>query len=1568
MKKFLIVIAGSMLAGALLAMGITDEVKIGGVQGKVVMRENGQPLSDVLVVLTRAEDEKTFTDRNWSARTKPDGTFSIRNIPAGDYDLEADAKEHSLEDSRVTVAEGASTLVAVTLKPNDPRLSLDTGRRVLAPGEPIKIDVEGFVPNITELKLAIYRISLARIASEGGLRAALSPISESRDAKLYANLGKIVWTDTQQIKRTDVEGAFVGPLKLPTLPEGLYVVHCRGGKLDADSFLNISHIALVAKTWDKGAVCYVTDIRTGSPIANATLLRKSNKSTTECGHTDAKGLAKLGGSSEKGQDVLFAQMGDSVAACDFEGRNEDGNGDDDNSDPNTRVFSYADRPIYKPGDTVLFKAIVRHLDGDRLVLPKISPATVKIFDPQENLLETQHVSMSSHGTLHGSFTSSTEAAPGVYRIDIQADGGKDSYYANLAAYRKPDFSIKVTPSAPMFVSGDQASATVECQYFFGGPVVGAKVSATVFRNPHWEDFEDEEENGNSGNEEDSGDGDFHGGEYVREVEGTTDGTGKAILKFSTSLDPESAGANVTSPRLWDYDYSMQVRVEESDTASFEGSGSFLVTRGDFRVSASTDPFIATVGQRANLTVSATTYDKQPKPVSGQQFNITIGQETYTKHTVVYEPLKQLTAVTDSSGKATVPVDVGHAENLKIEVSGKDQHGRAIQTRTYLYVEGSPFYSDQSSSKLTVKLDKKTYHSGDTAKVLVATNSPGGQALMTVQAEGVLHYQLLDLSKGSSIVHLPVDDSMTPNVFVSVAYVHDRNFVETERKLTCVRVDRKLNIELTPSTAKALPGSTVSIRVRTTDSGGRGVPANLSVGVVDESIYALRKDTTDIVSGLYPERQDLVQTAYSFPDIYLDGGDKAGGNVAIRRKFRDTAQWTPEVQTDGNGDAVCEVTLPDNLTSWRATAVGATDDTVVGMGTTNIRASKPLMVRLLTPQFLVATDQQEMTASITNDSGGAIDLDFRIRSTGVQIADSGTKRLHLDQAQTMDLPLEVQAAAVSGQADMVAEVRAEEGQTDAVDGTFPILPHGRLVTDHASGILNGSGKVELNALPNRDTGSGGLDVVVTPGVATAMLQSIDQLVQYPYGCVEQTMSRFLPAILVTNALKGTSFDDPKLDTRAAKIAVDGFQRLIKMQHGDGGWGWWQYDDSSVFMTGWVLDGIAQAKSIGYSPPGNLDIDKALHWAADRLEKPANDDKQELLFLAYAAAENGKLDKPKGILNGIDLRRADPGEVAVAAMLAKQVNETQMESQCIDKLRDLVERDQYFNNKRDIWTADENRALALAALSRLDPKDPAIPGLLHELNQDRGCFGWYSTRETSLALQSLCSYLKLNPQSVAPSDVTISLNGKKIRTVHVVPGSTDIPDLRLNVPIANLTPGKNELTFTAKGGAPYYSVQLRQYDVEDVLPQPLDASDIHVTRSYLRMAPMRLPDGTTSLQPDPTPVSVVHHGDIIRCEITVQCTHPVSYVMVEDPIPSNCQVTDREDVDEASDWTDWWASIVIRDDRVSLFADAMPAGTHKLTYMMRAQGLGSSTALPTYVEDMYRPSLNSSGGGSPLTVSQ
>ena len=487
--------------------------------------------------------------------------------------------------------------------------------------------------------------------------------------------------------------------------------------------------------------------------------------------------------------------------------------------------------------------------------------------------------------------------------------------------------------------------------------------------------------------------------------------------------------------------------------------------------------------------------------------------------------------------------------------------------------------------------------------------------------------------------------------------------------------------------------------------------------------------------------------------------------------------------------------------------------------------------------------------------------------------------------------------------------------------------------------------------------------------SGMMQSLDSLVQFPYGCVEQTMSRFLPAVLVTHAIKGTRLDQPKLQTRAAAIAADGFARLQKMQHADGAWGWWNYDDSDPFMTAWVLDGLKRSAQAGYPPPSNLSTETTLKWSLDRLKAPFKQDSlRTRLFLAHAVAEYGKEEEALHAIEALNLSKADRGDLALDVLAANECGAKSLRDAALSRLLAALDQGPAEDENWAFWNEGEYNSLTLLALEKVRPDDPHIPSLVNRLNAKRGCWGWESTRASSLAIAALCQFLKSNPEITSPDQIEVSLNGNHLKTADLDPAGAEVPDLRIEIPISKLKTGANRLILKASGGQPAFAYECRQFDVSSVLPAAIKDKSLQIQRSYYRLEPRQMPDGTQKLLPSDLPISSAHTGDIVRCEITIRSSRPIEFLMIEDPIPSNMRVTDREDPGEDQKWSYWWSSMVIRDDRVSLFARFMPAGVNKLSYVMRAEGEGTACALPTEAELMYRPEVSASGEGFDFKVSR
>lgn len=1573
MRRLLGLILALAVASAFLSYGITTEVPMGRVYGRVVMEENGRPLKNTLVILTPANETKDDRPAKRYALTDETGRFNMANLPAGDYDIEASSKRHHLKEEIVTVVEGQPKLLNIEMAPIERYLQLYASQQVFPPSQKPSIEVHGFLEE-NKMSVTVRKLSLEAMARRDGIQTTLSALSRPEDNPSPVDpndVSSVISRTTDDIKETDPEGAFVKPLPMPQLGQGFYWVVCEAGAVRSSVFLNISQIAMITKSDGKRSLGYVVDIETGKPIAGAKILTLRKGRLVPQATTDSRGLATvdLPASSANGHAVA-AQYGGSTALCSVSLQSDTDESDDDAEygRADGRIFTYTDRPVYRPGDLVRFKSIVRVLDGNEYKLPKPGEAQVEIRDSDQNLVQTMSAPLSSHGTLHGEFRTSPEAKPGVYQIVVRAAGILDHYYVNLAAYHKPDIKVTAKIEKDHYVLGDTVRVTVSAEYYFGGPVVGAKITGYVYRQPTWwygSELEDEEDEDTPS--EGIQDSDFQGGEYNENCEGVTDEAGRATIEFQTRAkdDPDSFAT--------DYDYDVSLSVQDGPDRTTEASASTIVTRGDFNLTVNTDPMIASAGQTVDVVVSANAYDAAHSPVSGQAVSVQVGEERWTDKHSVFIPRQTLSGVTDAKGDAHMKLPVDREMSLTLRASAQDRGGRTVQSEGYLWVAGSAAEAGPNQPVFSVKLDKRRYKVGDLATAMIRTNDPGGVALLTLQADHVFAAKTVPLDSSTTMVHLDLPKEASPNAYVSVCYVHKQNYNEDSARLIVKREDRLLSVKVSPSAPTAQPGDTVQFKVHTANNLGRGVPAEVSVGVVDESVYAIKEDSTDIVKGLFPIRANSIDTEYSFPEVYLDGGDKGGGSIPIRTHFEDTASWNPVIETDADGDGTVSLKLPDNLTTWRATAVGVTDDSSAGMSTADIRASKPLMVRIQSPAFLVKTDSQSIPVSVTNDTGNDEDIHFQFDADGLTVDQAPPASLHLDKGETQSIGVQVTAPA-AGPATLVAKVWTDDGAKDGVQSKFTVEPHGREEVTRQSGSVSTSGQFTIQREADADASAGRLAITLTPSVASGLYQSLDGLVQFPYGCVEQTLSRFLPAVMVTRFLKERGTDRPEFERRLPDITRDGFARLAAMQHEDGGWGWWDYDASDPFMTAWVLDGLSRLKSLGEPAPPTINLRKALAWASDYLENSLSHPPDERLYLMGALARYGRFHEDEVKLRILrECQRPHKRPVgdalrmwSMAAIAAHEAGETGAYAEILRNVQLGIDSPV----KIDPWYDDfddERTALALLALLDLAPTDPRIGGLATKLASNRGIDGWESTRATTFAVEALLAYIHESHEGSGPVDVQLLLNGQPLRDVHLAPSEIDGADLHIEVPLSQLQIGANQLSVQRTGpGTSFISTEIKQYRESAELGQVLNSSGISIERQYYALTPQTLEDGSMKLMKSKQPVDSIKTGETVECVLTIRTTNERRFLFIEDPIPSNCRVTQRIDPGDDETWSWWYCDLTIFDDKVGLFAMSMPKGVQTVEYTLQGQGPGVSHAMPTSVSNMYDPRQKGQGSETSLEV--
>ncbi|CAF3783406.1 unnamed protein product [Rotaria sp. Silwood1] len=310
---------------------------------------------------------------------------------------------------------------------------------------------------------------------------------------------------------------------------------------------------------------------------------------------------------------------------------------------------------------------------------------------------------------------------------------------------------------------------------------------------------------------------------------------------------------------------------------------------------------------------------------------------------------------------------------------------------------------------------------------------------------------------------------------------------------------------------------------------------------------------------------------------------------LRSDFKDAVQWSPYVKTDENGYATVYVTFPDNLTSWRITSRVITEDTKVGQATNTVITRKNLLVRMETPRFLQEGDLVTISTMIHNYLGTEKNVKLKFRAGNTELVGDSVREIKLGSNSEERIDWTIKVNNPFGAAKLYAEALTNE-ESDAVEMSVPLQPRGLQMMVPTVADFDDLYKNEVKQLyipGGTDMRSVTMKFTVAPSLASTMLSALDELAGYPYGCVEQTMSRFLPTVVVAGAFKDLNAPiSEALQKDLPKMVEAGVNRLYGFQHSDGGWGWWTNDGSNNFMSAYVIYGYKMAKDANYTVKDNV----------------------------------------------------------------------------------------------------------------------------------------------------------------------------------------------------------------------------------------------------------------------------------------------------------------------------------------------------------------------------------------------
>lgn len=1385
------------------------------------------------------------------------------------------------------------------------------------------------------------------------------------------------------------------PLDLPGA--GVYVVEAVNPPLRAYTIVLISDIGLVTKAAPGRFLTYAVNRFTGEPVPDCRVRLLAGQKPIAEGTSNADGIFTAGVAQLTSDEVVaVAHCGNQAVATDPYAWNFRAPA----SEP--VAYVYTDRPIYRPGHVVHLKAILRSRDGSQLQAFGQPEVELRVKDARDKVLLQTTRRLDSFGAIAADLTLPDSAATGYYTIAMTS-GGEETYLGSFEVqeYRKPEFEVTVDASARFARQGGRVRATVRAQYYFGQPVSGAPVKIVLHKSFYnsplrWVDAADEAD-------EAGGAVYGYGGEQIFATTAKLDARGEASVEVPLAVDQQAG----------DYTATIEARVTDQSGQEVSGAGRTVATYGDFLIAATAGRFVFRPQSPVSLRLRVVDYAGQPQvklPV-----NVWLARHWYMYDDATgrseerEELIAQGVVSTDASGRATwnttLPTEGGSYRLYASARSGD----RVVKSSTWAWV---PTTAEESrwdrEQQLELIPDRKSYQPGDTARFVIRGADVTGPMLVTKEGRTITWHRVSRLPTGA-LLEVPIEEQDLGNTWINMVFLKDDRVYQAERRVDIPPLSQGLQVTVTARAALSKPREPGVFTIRTLDNAGNPVRAQVSVGVVDEAVYGVKPDTTpDPLRVFYRNEYSRVSTQfsrnYSFigyagnrtlklaarrrPLTLADFKAERPERPFVRKQFPDAIYWVADLVTDDTGTAMVEVDYPDSLTTWRVTARAITTDTKAGTAVARATTTKDVILRIVPPRFLTEGDRVRLPTVAHSYLEGSTKINVSLQAKGLA-RDKGfvdTQSSTLDQGgdERQSWPL---VARQPGHAILTGSALTAGPDSDSVEVTLPILPYGLARQEGVSGSLHEetAHRVSLTMPERANPAARRIRVTLAPSLAGAMLGALDYLVGYPYGCTEQTVSSFVPNLLVARTLADLHIAPTTPTELVDRRSAEGVKRLIDLQNDEGGWGWWRTAESDPFMTAYALWALIEARRAG------LAVDQSrLQRAADALatlyaEHPravpelkayetyvlalgrgeglaaAAFDQRAALETLWAAR-----DRMSAYGRALLLLALDLGKDRRASTLARELLDTAVTKGEIAWW--TSEGDPLLG---DSWidTSVEATAWAVRALAPHAPKDPTLERAVRFLLASRTGAHWLSTKQTAMVLYGLLDYMRARRERPTTYSVEVRVNGQRAGQHTFTPSDWTSPDpIAITAAAAS---GANDVRIVLKGAGPlYWSAAAHYYDTAEGLPAT-GTRKLAISRQYFLLSPSSS-GGRIVYRRQPFR-GAAKPGDLLLVRLVVAGSRDWRHLVVEDPLPAGAEAVAHperytlEPADEDNGRYNWFAGYrELRDTHFAAFLDQLRDGRQELTYLLRVVTPGEFRSMPARVAPMYQPGVFASTAAGRVVV--
>jgi len=1041
------------------------------------------------------------------------------------------------------------------------------------------------------------------------------------------------------------------------------------------------------------------------------------------------------------------------------------------------VFIYGDRKLYRPGDSVFINTISRTIDWETAAN---IPLKYKIIAPNGKQMISFRKETNKQGAAEIAFKIPDAALTGAYTIEVYSgnDIMLNSYRFSTEEFMPDRISVKVQLSDKQLEPNQKLLVNVDANNLFGTPATARKVenemslTRAVLKPKGFSDYDFSVNVKNNIAIEN----------IVRTTK--TDDNGRASELFSM---PDFEGIGVLNGKIYTSVFDETGRPVNRVT-TFE-----IATQKTFYGIKYFDSYISThqpytfnmvAVNRNGKLVSATT---KVQIIRNEYESIIQRSGTnYTYNSNKREVIVYNQTVNFADGKAKIsytPLKSGEYQLRIYSNQGDGFVSRTFSSYGSSDTEFSSFNVDKDG-EIIIEKDKETYKVGETADLLFKCPF-SGKLIVTIERNDVMDFYILEAKDKSAVLKLPIKNSHVPNMYVTATAI--RSLTSSEIPLTVAHgilpivVEKKENnipVNIT------CPTQSLS-RIKQTVEVNAEAGSQVTIAVVDEGILqmtnyktpdpydyfyqkrALEVNSFDLYARIFPE---LKRYTSSFGgDLALDMSKRV--NPMTNKRVKLVSLWSGII-SNTSGKVRYSFDIPQFSGSLRVMAV-AWKDKKFGCAEANIKVADPIVISTALPRFLSPGDVVECPVTLSNTTTKAINVTVKLANNGpVKINGESSKTINIPANSERRVEFNISAEYIIGESNITVSA-ISEGKTFKEDIDITIRPAVGLVKVFESGVVTeNSYSFTVNA--DFIAGSAKSKLLVSKSPMVEFSRDLSELLHYPYGCLEQTVSTAFPLLYYRDIAKAINQENKNMSWNPDYLVQEAIFKVQTMQQYNGGMLYWA---SGGYINWWgtayATHFLIEAQKAGFEVNQKV-IDNSIKYLAQMCKEKETEEyyiydiysrlskhkyvKQEVCYSLFVMSLAGKssislMNHYKSIIGQL----TDESRYMLAAAYAMAGDRT--------NYRFILPKEyEYPLYKRDFGgsfnSMIRNMALVVYVLSETDPSSPQITQIVRKLSVDVKKSRWLSTQDRSFALLAFGKMSKQNINKVINGSV--SYNGNQIGT--------------------------------------------------------------------------------------------------------------------------------------------------------------------------------------------------------------